>query len=66
MSSCVCCSGATRVEFRHRFAAVQAALGGGQWPSRIKVGFATLAAGDEPADLIERADAELSASPGLG
>ena len=51
---------------RHRFEAVQAVLGGGQWPSRIKVGYATLAAGDEPADLIERADAELSACPGPG
>ncbi len=55
-------SGATHENARHRFAAVQAALGGGQWPSRIKVGFATLAAGDDPADLIERADAELSAA----
>jgi diguanylate cyclase (GGDEF)-like protein len=55
-------SGATRENARHRFAAVQAGLGGGQWPSRIKVGFATLAAGDEPADLIERADAELAAA----
>ena len=59
-------SGATRENARHRFAAVQAALGGDRWPSRIEVGFATLAVGDEPADLIDRADAELSASPGRG
>jgi diguanylate cyclase (GGDEF)-like protein len=56
-------SGATQENARERFAAVQAALATGANPSEIKVGFATLSSGDQPADLIERADAELPITP---
>jgi diguanylate cyclase (GGDEF)-like protein len=56
-------SGATIQESRQRFAAVQATLAGEPEPCKIKLGFAALEPDDGAVELIERADAELLASP---
>jgi diguanylate cyclase (GGDEF)-like protein len=53
-------SGATIEDARQRFDAVHAALAAEPDPCEIKVGFAALAPLDSAAELIERADADLS------
>ena len=52
-------SGVSEENVRTRFAAVQAALAAGDDPCRIKIGIAGLTPGDNVAELIERADADL-------
>jgi len=55
--------GATTLDARQRFGAIQAALAADPDPSRVKYGFAELGHEDSTAELIERADAELPISP---
>ena len=57
-------SGATIQDARQRFASMQTMLTVDPDPVAIKVGFAALGPCDGAAELIQRADAELPASPG--
>ncbi len=52
-------SGATIEEARERFISIQAVLGEGPDPCKIKVGFSALSADDVTADLVERADHDM-------
>jgi diguanylate cyclase (GGDEF)-like protein len=55
-------SGATMVDVRKRFGAIETALAAAPDQCEIKVGFAELEAEDSATELIERADAELPTS----
>ena len=59
----LCVMSATSIEdARARFEAVKKVLGEEPDPCQIKVGFSTLAPGDETADLVERADSDMPPS----
>jgi diguanylate cyclase (GGDEF)-like protein len=55
-------SGATIQDARHRFAAVKTALAADPETCKIRVGYATLDPADTGAELIQRADVELSST----